>query len=522
MKRFPWIHLGKKTDPEVPYDTPIPLGDFSNGEFFHEQTPREKKLRKLILDTCDEKARHLGMDRRDFIASTMGMATTLSVLNMAAGCSSSDSTGAGGYKVTPDATVDPSHADAALAGEYFILDLQTHHVEDEEHWRQTHPGQTYAGNVVAQALTFYACPDLATEPIKCVDSTTYVHNIFLGSETTVAVLSGFPGPICADATMCAHPISNEDMVHSRDRVNKAAGSQRMVQHCQVDPNDKWLLQSQAMENINKTYGNSGWKVYPAWPGPDTNAGWWMDDPAVAYPFYEKAIELGQPLVCAHKGLKLANFMEEWLNPKDVGPAAVAYPQISFVIYHSAVELGNAEDVYDPSKPTADLRGMDRLIRTVEENNLKDKNVYAEMGSAWYLHMNNPVAAQHYVGKALKYFGEDHLVWGSECVWFGSPQAQIDAFKAFEISQEFQDKYGYPALTKELKAKIFGLSAAKLYNIDPKATRYAVDTSKIAMLRRELDGELGGRRWMFQPLNGPRTRREFFDLWRYRKHVGLMG
>ena len=166
--------------------------------------------------------------------------------------------------------------------------------------------------------------------------------------------------------------------------------------------------------------------------------------------------------------------------------------------------------------------MDRLIRTVEENNLKDKNVYAEMGSAWYLHMNNPVAAQHYVGKALKYFGEDHLVWGSECVWFGSPQAQIDAFKAFEISQEFQDKYGYPALTKELKAKIFGLSAAKLYNIDPKATRYAVDTSKIAMLRRELDGELGGRRWMFQPLNGPRTRREFFDLWRYRKHVGLMG
>jgi len=522
MKRFPWIHLGKKTDPEVPYDTPIPLGDLSNGEFFHQQTLREKKLRKLILDTCDEKARYLGMDRREFIASTMGMATTLSVLNMASGCSSDGSTGAGGYQVTPDATVDPNCAGAALQGDYFILDLQTHHVEDEEHWRQTHPGQTYVGNSVARVLTFYGCPDLQTDPIKCVDSTHYVESIFLGSDTTVAVLSGFPGAICQDATMCAHPILNEDMVNSRIRINKAAGSQRMVQHCQVDPNDKWTLQAQAMENINKTYGNHGWKVYPAWPGPETGTGWWMADPAVAYPFYEKAIELGQPLVCAHKGLLLGNFLPEFLDPKDVGPAAAQYPQISFVIYHSAVEIGNIEGPYDPSKPTAELRGMDRLIRTVEEHNLKDKNVYAEMGTAWLLHMNNVEGAQHYVGKALKHLGEDHLVWGSECVWFNSPQPQIEAFKTFEISQEFQDTYGYPALTKELKAKIFGLSAAKLYKIDPNATRCAVDASKIAMLRRDIDGELGGRRWMFQPLNGPRTRREFIDLWRYRKHVGLLG
>jgi predicted TIM-barrel fold metal-dependent hydrolase len=296
----------------------------------------------------------------------------------------------------------------------------------------------------------------------------------------------------------------------------------MVQHCQVDPNDKWPLQATAMEKINQTYGNSGWKVYPAWPGPDTQTGWWMDDPAIAFPFYEKAIELGQPLVCSHKGLKLANFLEEFLDPKDVGPAAAQYPQINFIIYHSAVELGNLEGEYVSTKATSELRGMDRLIRTVEDNGLQGKNVYAEMGTAWYLHMNDPVAAQHYVGKALKYLGEDHLVWGSECVWFNSPQPQIEAFKTFEISVEFQSKYGYPALTKDLKAKIFGLTGAKLYGIDPNATRYAVDVSKIAMLRRDLDGELGGRRWMFQPMNGPRTRREFLDLWRWRKHTGLLG
>jgi len=526
-KHFPWIHLNKKTDPEIPYEPPISLGNKSNGEFFLEQSAHDRKLRKLILEKCDENARHLGMDRQDFIASTMGMATALTVLNTASGCSG-DSQG-GGYAVHPNATLDSGLADATLGGKEFILDLQTHHIEDEEHWRAAHPGQTYTGDAIARFLTFYACPDAQPSPdggaahqSLCVDSTKYLHAIFLGSDTTVAVLSGFPGQICDDATMCGHPISNEDMVHSRDRINAAAGSERMVQHCQVDPNDQWPLQSQEMERINKTYGNRGWKVYPAWPTPGTQTGWWMDDPAVAFPFYDRAIELGQPLVCAHKGVKLAGFVDTYLDPKDVGGAAVAYPNINFVIYHSAVEIGHLEGAYDPNTPTDQLRGMDKLIRTVEEKGLKDKNVYAEMGTAWFLHMNDPVAAQHYVGKALKYFGEDHLVWGSECVWFNSPQPQIEAFRKFAISEQFQSQYGYPAITPEIRAKVFGLSGAKLYGIDPNATRNQVDTSKLTMLRRDLDGELGGRRWMFKPLGGPRTRREFMDLWRYRTFTGKLG
>jgi predicted TIM-barrel fold metal-dependent hydrolase len=355
-----------------------------------------------------------------------------------------------------------------------------------------------------------------------VDPAKYVDAILIGSDTTVAVLSGFPGAICDDATMCDHPISNEDMVNSRDRVNAAAGSQRMVQHCQVDPNDRWPLQAQAMEKINKTYGNHGWKVYPPWPAPGTGTGWWLDDPAIAYPFYEKALEIGEHIVCVHKGVKLANFLDEFLDPKDVGPAAAAYPDLKFVIYHSATEIGYAEGPYDPKTPTAELRGLDRLIRSAIENGVDGKNVYAEMGTAWFLQMANSTNAQHYVGKVLKYLGEDHLVWGSECLWFNSPQPQIEAFRALEISDEFQQRYGYPALTPEIKAKVFGLTAAGFYGIDPKATRQAVDKSKLALLGRDLDGELGGRRWMFQPLGGPRTRREFLDLWRYRNGTGKLG
>ena len=140
-----------------------------------------------------------------------------------------------------------------------------------------------------------------------------------------------------------------------------------------------------------------------------------------------------------------------------------------------------------------------------------KNMYAELGSCWAQVMNAPEKAQHVIGKLVKYLGPDNVVWGSECVWLGSPQAQIEAFRAFQISKEFQDKYGYPELTKEIKAKIFGLNAARIYKINPDECRYDIKQTKLAQLKQHLDGELGGRRWAFTLPGGPRTRREFWNL-----------
>jgi hypothetical protein len=188
--------------------------------------------------------------------------------------------------------------------------------------------------------------------------------------------------------------------------------------------------------------------------------------------------------------------------------------VNFIIYHSAIDpAAQAEGPYDPNNG-----GVDRLIRTVEEHGLKGKNVFAEMGSAWALVMNNSVAAQHYVGKLLKHLGEDNVLWGSECVWFGSPQPQIEAFRSLEISEEFQETYGYPALTPEIKAKVFGLSGARLYGIDPHETRCTLDTNALMLAKQQLDAELGDRRWAFQKPFGPRTRREFAKLQKWRDFI----
>ena len=42
MARFPWLQIRKKTGTEPPLETPILLGNKSNGEFFWEATPPEK------------------------------------------------------------------------------------------------------------------------------------------------------------------------------------------------------------------------------------------------------------------------------------------------------------------------------------------------------------------------------------------------------------------------------------------------------------------------------------------------
>ncbi len=508
MTELPWIRRRRLADADLPLEPPIFLGDKSNGEFYWTQTPREKRIREEILRLADERARRLGLDRREFLASALGMVAALSVVNLASGCGGGG--GDGGFDLPPDATLDCAAATEILSGDEFILDLQTHHIDDEATWRDRHPGQAWRGEGFASFLTFWPC-DLPKRS-ECIGPATYIEQIFLNSDTTVAVLSGFPSPMCDDGTMCTNLKDNESMVLWRDLVNDAAGSQRLVQHCQVNPNDRWELQAALMERIRAEYGNSGWKCYPPW-GPD-GKGWWLDDEAVANPFLEKAIELGEPLICAHKGFPLPGFDRLHTDPRDVGPAARRYPQVNFIVYHSAFEVGVPVGPYDPEGG-----GVDRLIRTVEDHGLRGQNVYAEMGSAWALVMNDSLQAQHYVGKLLKHLGEDHLLWGSECVWFGSPQPQIEAFRRLRISDELQERHGYPALTPEIKAKILGLNGARVYGIDPEAVRCTLDANKLEEVRRAMDAELGPRRWAFQRPLGPRTRREFLRLQRWRRFLG---
>jgi predicted TIM-barrel fold metal-dependent hydrolase len=528
-----WLKRKSKAAHEAPYEAPVWLGNMSNGEFFRPQREKDRKVRELILQKGDELARRKGMDRREFMASTMGMATTLSVLNFAAGCGGKDGmmskqavdkfmmdaestpydggaadggssqggtgrrpTGGasgggsdGGFMISEEMCVNEQLADMAFKRDYFILDFQTHH---------TNEGR---GGPV-----FDDCMDGA----ECTSPDTYVRKIFEMSDTTVAVLSGLPAQIDEETNdLSGFAFKNEDMRNSRDRVNKAArmtnpmAGERMVAHCQLSPKNKPEANARMMTENKQKYDTRGWKVYPP-----TEGGWFLHENDA---FVQTAIDLGEPLVCVHKGFPFPGWSRVHADPMpDIGVVATRYPDVNFVIYHSAYDSGHTEGPFE-TNPNPEDGGTDRLWKVVTDNNLKNKNVYAEMGSTWVLNMVDPVTAQHYIGKALKYMGEDRVVWGSECVWFGCPQNQIEAMKMFKISTEFQEKYGYPDFTDAIRRKIFGLNGAPLYRVDPNAVRYDVSVCQLAARRQHLDEVWGPRRHALHNPPAITTHRQYVQL-----------
>ena len=85
-----------------------------------------------------------------------------------------------------------------------------------------------------------------------------------------------------------------------------------------------------------------------------------------------------------------------------------------------------------------------------------------------------------------------MLWGTDCLFYGSPQPMIQAMRAFQISAEFQERYGYPKLTKELKAKILGLNGAALYGVEPNTEACGFTRRELEQIRRTLPGNTGAR------------------------------
>jgi predicted TIM-barrel fold metal-dependent hydrolase len=150
--------------------------------------------------------------------------------------------------------------------------------------------------------------------------------------------------------------------------------------------------------------------------------------------------------------------------------------MNFIIYHSGFEVGRKEGPYDPSNAT---QGVDALIKSVESNGIdRNTNVYAELGTTWRYVMRDPTTAAHLLGKLLKHIGEENVLWGTDALWYGSPQDQIQAFRSFQIAPALIEAHGYPEITPALRQKIFGLNGARVYGIDVPERRQKTETDPI--------------------------------------------
>jgi hypothetical protein len=474
---------------------PIKLDATSNGEY--EPIPLDAGARlanEMAHKAAETNAGRLGRTRRDFLVSTCGAASTLLAFNAAQ--AAVGRTG-GLFALSEEAAVDEDAAKSVLEGNEFILDVQGHFVNPTGAWLEQLPddakplsGMPAAGCAIGQG------PE-ARSYLKCLGPDAFVKDVFLDSDTDVMVLSFVP------STREGEPLTIEEAAAARKIVDGLKGTHRLLLHGRVNPNQDGDVAD--MQRLRDDFGIQAWKTYTQW-GPGEQGGYAMTDEATGVRFMEEAKRLDVPVIAIHKGIPFGRKSYEHSLCTDVGPAAKKYPELSFLIYHSGFVPGQAEGPYDPERN----EGIDSLIKTVHENDLKGGNVYAELGSTWRFLMRDPDSAAHALGKMLKYVGEDNVLWGTDSIWYGSPQDQIQAFRAFQISEEFQDKYGYPALTPEIKRKILGLNALKPYRLEADVLRHHLGDDAVQVTKAEY-------REMADPhfrTFGPKNRREFFNLMRW--------
>ena len=86
---------------------------------------------------------------------------------------------------------------------------------------------------------------------------------------------------------------------------------------------------------------------------------------------------------------------------------------------------------------------------------------------------------HMLGQMIQMAGADHVLWGTDSIWGGSPQSQIERLRRLKIKDELIEKYGYAQLTPEVKNQILGLNAAKLFGVDVAAKRQEIEHDKFS-------------------------------------------
>jgi len=60
-----------------------------------------------------------------------------------------------------------------------------------------------------------------------------------------------------------------------------------------------------------------------------------------------------------------------------------------------------------------------------------------VATLWRQLLTTPDQAAHALGKVLSRVGEQRVLWGTDSIWYGSPEPQIMAMRTFEITPEFQ-------------------------------------------------------------------------------------
>jgi hypothetical protein len=515
----------ERADVAEPLRSPVPTRMISNGEYMPApQTEKQKRVEARIAELAEAASKKLGISRRQFLASSGGMAAALVAMNDVYGSY---------FSVTENELFEPAaHAEAAPPKDLFVFDDQLHMVRGSRpspaDLRAIAQGPSSAPKVKANPFNpreqkdergevwSVWNPALVGLPIDpgYAHITQFIKDVYLDSQVTIGLLSnvtasmvqveGAPSrpPKNAEEAQRGEILTAAQTAAARNFVNQISGSTRMLCHglLYVGKGNLPFIQEQIDENQPDSW--KGYNISNSAKVDDDPASlmrqWRHDDPEVAYPTFEliqknyeklKDKKPGFNNICVHKGLAPGPPDPKRGHPDDLPKAARDWPKLNFISYHSCIQPNFflADTLADVK--TEKLRGgVPNISWTTEYAQLVGglPNCYAEIGTTWASSVVSfPTIAAHIMGQLMKFMGEDRIVFGSDSVWYGSPQWQIEAFWRFQIPAALREKYGYPELTESAKRKILGLNSAKLYGIQ------ALDTGTYKPVPKDYESRMTG-------------------------------
>jgi len=467
------------------YASPIPTQSVSSDEFMPSpQTPAQRRVEARIKELGGDLAKRHGMTRRHFFQTAAGMAAAFVVMNEVYGSI---------YDVSRAEAQTPEKAAErakALQGQ-FIMDCHTHFLRDDTRI------MTFVRQREAVGKAGWN-PALAgkEQTIEDLKFANYYKEVFLDSDTKVALLSGAPSDVPQDWFL-----TNEMKAATRAKVNKEAGSRRMLSHAIFTPGyPGWMEQvDRAISDLKPdsfkgyTIGDNTHKELSKHP-------WRMDDEKVVYPFYEKLLKGGYDKVCVHKGLFPPSVEKQYphllahADVRDVGTAARDWPRLTFVIYHGGYRFaggGKVDDAWVQFEKTGRIEWVTDLAEIPGKFGVT--NVYADVGQLFaQTTISEPRASAAMMGQLIRGLGTDRVVWGTDAIWTGSPQWQIEALRRLEIPEAMQRKYGFAPLGAAdgpVKSAILGENNARLYRYEG---RRALATDRMATRKAEYEAGGGAR------------------------------
>jgi len=222
-----------------------------------------------------------------------------------------------------------------------------------------------------------------------------------------------------------------------------------------DPRDE-AAGLDALRKMTAEYPISGLKLYTAeWRG--DSRGWRMNDPW-AYKHLALAQELGIKNIHVHKGPTVYPLSMDAFDVRDVDHAATEFPELNFIVEHVG------------------LPRLDDFCWIAAQ----DTNIYAGLSVAMaFVHLR-PRYFGEIMANLLFWLGPDRLCFGSDyAIW--TPKWLIEKFMAYELPDDLKQEY-HCDLTLEIKRKILGENAARLYGIDIGAQKAKLSRDAIGVER----------------------------------------